>query len=49
MDQYTVEDLRVMTELIERYQIRYLVLNFHKLEFMDSSGVGCHHRQVQTA
>ncbi len=41
LDQYTVEDLRVRTtELIERYQIRYLVLNFHKLEFMDSSGVG---------
>lgn len=41
LDQYTVEDLRVRTtELIDRYQIRYLVLNFNKLEFMDSSGVG---------
>ena len=41
LDQYTVEDLRVRTtELMERYQIRYLVLNFQKLQFMDSSGVG---------
>jgi stage II sporulation protein AA (anti-sigma F factor antagonist) len=41
LDQHTVEDLRVRTsELIEKYQIRYLVLNFKKLQFMDSSGVG---------
>jgi stage II sporulation protein AA (anti-sigma F factor antagonist) len=41
LDQHTVEDLRMrITELIEKYQIRYLVLNFFKLQFMDSSGVG---------
>jgi stage II sporulation protein AA (anti-sigma F factor antagonist) len=41
LDQHTVEDLRVrISELIEKYQIRYLVLNFNKLQFMDSSGVG---------
>jgi len=41
LDQHTVENLRVrITELIEKYQIKYLVLNFFKLQFMDSSGVG---------
>lgn len=41
LDQHTVEDLRVrVTELIEKYQIKHLVLNFFKLNFMDSSGVG---------
>jgi stage II sporulation protein AA (anti-sigma F factor antagonist) len=41
LDQHTVEDLRLrISELIEKYQIRYLVLNFFKLQFMDSSGVG---------
>lgn len=41
LDQHTVENLRLrISELIEKYQIRYLVLNFYKLQFMDSSGVG---------
>lgn len=41
LDQHTVENLRVrITELIEKYQIKHLVLNFFKLQFMDSSGVG---------
>lgn len=41
LDQHTVDNLRVrVTELIDKYRIRYLVLNFNKLNFMDSSGVG---------
>lgn len=41
LDQHTVDNLRVrVTELIEKYHIKYLVLNFNKLQFMDSSGVG---------
>jgi len=41
LDQYTVEGLRCrIIELIEKYQIRYLVINCELLEFMDSSGVG---------
>lgn len=41
LDQHTVEDLRIrVTELIDKYQIKHLVLNFYKLKFMDSSGVG---------
>jgi len=41
LDQHTVENLRVrVTELIEKYFIKYLVLNFQKLNFMDSSGIG---------
>lgn len=41
LDQHTVENLRLrIVELIDKYQIKFLVLNFNKLEFMDSSGVG---------
>jgi len=41
LDQYTVDGLRTrIVELIEKYQIRYLVINCEQLEFMDSSGVG---------
>ena len=41
LDQYTVEGLRCrIVELIERYQIRHLVVNCELLQFMDSSGVG---------
>lgn len=41
LDQHTVENLRLrVTELIEKYCIKHLVLNFYKLNFMDSSGVG---------
>lgn len=41
LDQNSVESLRVrISELIDKYMIKYLVFNFKKLEFMDSSGVG---------
>lgn len=41
LDQYTVEELRKrIVELIEKYQIRYMVVNCEQLQFMDSSGVG---------
>lgn len=41
LDQHSVENLRIrVSELIEKYKIKHLVLNFFKLNFMDSSGVG---------
>ena len=41
LDQHNVESLRVrIIELIDKYLIKHLVLNFSKLQFMDSSGVG---------
>ena len=41
LDQYTVEGLRTrIVELMEKYQIKYLVINCEQLRFMDSSGVG---------
>ena len=41
LDQHTVENLRIrVSELIDKYQIRFLVLNFERLNFMDSSGIG---------
>lgn len=41
LDQNTAETLRIrVSELIDKYSIRYLVLNFKNLSFMDSSGVG---------
>ena len=41
LDQHTVENLRIrVSELVDKYNIRYLVLNFNKLTFMDSSGIG---------
>lgn len=41
LDQYTVENLRIkVSELIDKYRIRFLVLNFERLDFMDSSGIG---------
>lgn len=41
LDQKNVEGLRFkIMELIEKYHIKYLVFNFKKLKFMDSSGIG---------
>jgi len=41
LDQYTVDGLRTrIVELMEKYQIKYLVINCEQLRFMDSSGVG---------
>ncbi len=41
LDQHNVESIKVrVAELIDKYSIKYLVLNFKKLNFMDSSGIG---------
>lgn len=41
LDQKNVEGLRYkVIELIDKYHIKYLVFNFKKLKFMDSSGIG---------
>lgn len=41
LDQKNVEGLRFkIIELIDKYHIKYLVFNFKKLKFMDSSGIG---------
>ncbi len=41
LDQKNVEKLRIkIMELIDKYHIKYMVFNFKKLNFMDSSGVG---------
>ena len=41
LDQKNVENLRYkIMELIDKYNIKYLVFNFEKLKFMDSSGIG---------
>lgn len=41
LDQNNVEKLRVrIVELIDKYMIKHLVLNFKQLQFMDSSGIG---------
>ncbi len=41
LDQKSVEGVRFkIIELIEKYHIKYLVFNFEKLKFMDSSGIG---------
>lgn len=41
LDQHNVESIRIkVIELIDKYMIKYLVFNFKKLHFMDSSGIG---------
>ncbi len=41
LDQKNVEGFRYkFIELIDKYHIKYLVFNFEKLKFMDSSGIG---------
>lgn len=41
LDQHNVDNIRIrIMELIDKYMIKYLVFNFKKLQFMDSSGVG---------
>lgn len=41
LDQAVTEKLKVrISELVDKYEIKYLVLNFSELSFMDSSGVG---------
>ena len=41
LDQAVTEKLKIrISELIDKYEIKYLIFNFEKLNFMDSSGVG---------
>jgi stage II sporulation protein AA (anti-sigma F factor antagonist) len=41
LDHHTAEELRVkVTDLLEKEQIRHIVLNLEHLTFMDSSGLG---------
>lgn len=41
LDQGVTENLKIrVSEVIDKYQIKNLILNFEKLSFMDSSGIG---------
>lgn len=41
VDHYHVEEIRLMTDnLIEKNHIKYVIFDFEKTEFMDSSGIG---------
>jgi anti-sigma F factor antagonist len=41
LDQAVTEKLKVrISELIDKYEIKYVIFNFEKLNFMDSSGIG---------
>ncbi len=41
LDQAVTEKLKIrISEIIDKYEIKYLIFNFEKLNFMDSSGIG---------
>lgn len=41
LDQAVTEKLKIrISEIIDKYEIKYLILNFENLNFMDSSGIG---------
>lgn len=41
LDQAVTEKLKVrLSEVIDKYEIKFLIFNFEKLNFMDSSGIG---------
>ena len=41
LDQAVTEKLKIrISEIIDKYDIKYLIFNFEKLNFMDSSGIG---------
>lgn len=41
LDEITVKDLRIrISKYIDDYNIKHLLLNVEKLDFMDSSGIG---------
>ncbi len=41
LDDHTADYVRErVSHAIERHQVKYLIMNFEKLEFMDSSGLG---------
>ena len=51
LDQAVTEKLKVrISELIDKYEIKYLIFNFEKVNFMDSSGIGfiiCRYTQIK--
>lgn len=41
LDQAVTEKLKIrISEIIDKYDIKYLIFNFERLNFMDSSGIG---------
>lgn len=41
LDQAVTENLKIrVSEVIDKYVIKHLIINFEKLNFMDSSGIG---------
>jgi len=41
LDQAVCENLKIrVSEIIDKYMIKNLIINFQKLNFMDSSGIG---------
>lgn len=41
LDQAVCENLKIrVSEIIDKYMIKHLIINFEKLQFMDSSGIG---------
>lgn len=41
LDQAVTENLKVrVSEVIDKYMIKHVIINFEKLQFMDSSGIG---------
>ena len=41
LDQAVTENLKIrVSEVIDKYMIKHVIINFEKLSFMDSSGIG---------
>lgn len=41
LDQSVTENLKIrVSEIIDKYMIKHLIINFEKVSFMDSSGIG---------
>lgn len=41
LDQAVTENLKIrVSEVVDKYMIKHIIINFAKLDFMDSSGIG---------
>ena len=41
LDQAVTENLKIkVSEVVDKYMIKHIIINFSKLDFMDSSGIG---------
>lgn len=41
LDQAVTENLKIkVSEVVDKYMIKHIIINFLKLDFMDSSGIG---------